>query len=62
MCRKIIVHGVFAATAVRQNMIRLPIISVDNSAADVATTGCLSQHHAAIRSCEHRSRKAFITV
>jgi hypothetical protein len=45
-----------------QNVVRLPIISINGSAADVATTACLAEHLAAICFCEHRARGALATA
>jgi hypothetical protein len=58
MSRKIVVHGVFAACAVRQDMISLPIGAVDGSATDVTTTSCFAQHLSALCLCELRSSTA----
>jgi len=62
MGRKIIIDSVRAASAVRQNVVRLPIISIDGSAADVATTACLAEHLAAVCFCEHGARGALTTA
>jgi hypothetical protein len=43
-------------------VVRLPIISINDPAADVATTGCLGQHFAAICFCEQRTLGALATA
>jgi hypothetical protein len=40
---KIIIYRVRSTSAVGQDMVRFPIVAVDGSAADVATSACLSQ-------------------
>lgn len=62
MSRKIVLHCVFAASAVRHNMVRLPIVGANGSTTDVATTSCFAQHIAALCSCERRSENTFFAA
>jgi hypothetical protein len=53
--RKVIVHRVRSAGAVRYHMVRLPIAVVDRSATDVASTVGFAQHLASLGSRQRRS-------